>query len=198
MLRNLGVALLLLGFCERMWAEVLRYTIAKQEYLFSKAFNMHSEKGPIGLLTETKLSLRTHYDLYNAKGIYEARGICRILSLGSLYAWAKELDIYDAVGNKIGMVDGQAFSTAKAKYSLYDAMDYLLGIAYLDKDSSGFSIMHPLDDKVVLAFLKRNFVENALDDWEVALYDDKAIDPRILKIFSAFTLDFQGDFKEDT
>lgn len=180
-----------------LFSENLSYTITEKNYLFSKEFEMQSKDFYFGTLIKTKFSIHSQYNLYNPQGNYEGQGICRILSLGAICAWAKELDIYDVEGNKIGMIDGQALTSAKAKYSFYDSTDSLVGIAYLDYGSLSFRIVHPSNDHLVLALLKRNFVENTVDNWDITIYATEAIDSRILKIFSAFAVDFQSSFKED-
>ena len=158
---------------------------------------MQSNNCYLGTLLKKKFSLHSQYDLYDSQGHYEGQGVCRLLSLGVIYPWAKELDIYDCKGNKIAMIDGQALTSAKARYSFYDHASCLKGIAYLDYGSSSFRIVHPSNDKLVLALLQRIFIEHTIDNWDVTIYRSETIDPRILKIFSAFAVDFQSSFKED-
>ena len=184
-------------FINGIAAEPLNYTITEKDYRFSTYFEMQSKDRYVGTLIKKKYEVRTSYELYDPIGNYEGKGICRALSLGALFAWAKEIDVYDQDGNTLGMIDGQAFTAANAKYSLYDAAGNLLGIAYLDYGSSSFVIVDPSNGKQVLGQLKRNFVQNTLDYWDVVLYDTAAIDVRILKVFSAFAIDFQEYFKED-
>lgn len=175
----------------------INYTITEKDYRFSTYFEMQSKDSYVGTLIKKKFEVRTSYQLYDPIGNYEGVGTCRALSLGAVFAWAKEIDVYDADDNKIGMIDGQAFTAANAKYSLYDAADNLIGIAYLDFGSSSFVIVDPSNTKQVLGQLKRNFVQNTVDYWDVVLYNTAAIDPRILKVFSAFAIDYQEYFKED-
>jgi len=178
--------------------EVLSYTITEKAYRFSTEFEMQSKERYLGTLVKKHfLQLRTSYDLYDPIGNFEAQGVCRILSLGAVYVWAKEIDVYDHEGYKLGMIDGQAWTAANAKFSIYDKKDNLIGIAYLDYGSSSFVIVDPANSKQVIAQLKRNFVQNTVDYWDVVLYDAASFDARILKIFSAFAIDFQEYFKED-
>ena len=72
-----------------------------------------------------------------------------------------------------------------------------MGIAYLDLTDSGFAIVHPEKTTHYIARLTRNFVQDQIDSWDVVVYDVDAIDPAIIKVFAAFAVDYQEDFKRD-
>lgn len=178
--------------------EVLIYTIKDKESQPLTEVEMRSQDRYLGSLIKNHfLKLRTSYDLYDSIGNYEAQGVCRIFSIGAVYVWAKEIDIYDQEGKKLGMIDGQAWTAANARFGIYDRKDNLIGIACLDCKNSSFTILDPANNRQVVAQLKRNFAHNAADYWDVILYDTSSFDARILKIFSAFAIDFQEYFRED-
>lgn len=158
---------------------------------------MHSDKGFIGSVSKSTLRVRTNYDLYDSKGNYEGVAICRILTLGSIYSWAREMDIYDQNKMYVGLIDGQAATAAGAKFSIYNAEGTCVGIAYLDLNKSSYTIVDPKNDRHHLASFKRNFIKDTVDHWDVAVYDKDCIDIRIIKIFAAFAVDTQNDFKKD-
>lgn len=187
--------LLFLIYLSAAWSSPLSYTISENPYLFSTYFEMEGKGRYEGRVVKNHLNLRTIYELYDPSSLFEAQGICQILSLGSLYPWAKDIDVYDEKGEKIGMIDGQLLTTTSAKYNFYNGRDQLIATAYLDLSCAAFSIMGEGDRTI--ARLKREWIPDQIDSWEVVLYDERPLDPRILKIFSAFAIDFQAYFKED-
>ncbi|NGX60770.1 MAG: hypothetical protein K940chlam9_00238 [Chlamydiae bacterium] len=52
-----------------------------------------------------------------------------------------------------------------------------------------FTIVDPSKNERLIAHCKRNLV-----DWEITIYDTGTVDMRILKIFSAFLVDYQDYF----
>ena len=177
------------------WASPLSYTITKNVYLFSTYLELDGNDSYEGRVIKNHLSIRTIYDLYGRNGEYEAQGVCQILSLGALFPWAKDIDVYDANGNRIGFIDGQLLTTTAAKYSFYNQSNEIVANAYLDWNCSAFTIMTP-NEKIV-ARLKRSFVLEDIDSWKVVAYDSELLDLRIIKVFSSFVIDSQGYFKED-
>lgn len=173
------------------------FKISKKEYRFSTFFEIDSEDSFRGNIKKSVFRLRTCYDLSDIHG-WQATGIVRVLSLGAIYTWAKEIDVYDDTrGEYIGMIDGQVVTTAAARFSLYDAKNDLVGIAFLDNNYSGFTISDPSSEAYTIARLKRNYIRDDVDNWEVTVYEGERIDPRILRIFSAFAVDYQNAFKKD-
>jgi hypothetical protein len=188
-------SLLLLSCFQQLEAHPLSYTITASPYLVSTYFEMYGDNRYEGRVIKNHINVRTAYDLYDPMGNYQAQGICQVLSLGFFYAWAKDIDIYDAQGERIGLIEGQLLTTTSAKYSFYNQDDELLADAYLDCKSSGFTVMTP--DGRTIAKLKRQFIQDDIDPWEVVIYETHLLDKRIFRIFSAFAIDFQEHFKED-
>jgi len=177
------------------WSCPLSYSITKNVYLFSTYFEMEGNDWYEGRVIKNHINIRTVYDLYDRCGGHEGQGICQILSLGTLFSWAKDIDIYDAEGARIGFIDGQLLTTTAAKYGFYNQSNELVANAYLDWNCSAFTIMTPSERTI--ARLKRTFILNDIDSWEVVAYEPELLDLRILKVFSSFVIDCQGDFKED-
>jgi hypothetical protein len=175
----------------------LNFEVHRQDYTFSTVFDCLGEHDFLGTVVKSSFRVRTHYDLYNVKGHYEWVGICRALTLGAFYDWAREIDIYDHDGNYVGMIDGQMATDSKAKYSIYNGMGTRVGIAYLDHAGAAFTIVNPNKENHYIAYLQRHFVINAVDHWKVTVYDQNEIDLRIIKVFAAFALDSQNSFRED-
>lgn len=184
-------------------SERLSFKINEKEYYFSNYFEFNSNEVPFGVVVKKRfahLHLTNHYEVYDAKGQYEARGASRLLSLGALFSWATEIDIVDSTGRTIGMIDGQVGTLQKARFSIYeyDVKGWQLkGIAYMDQEQRSFSIHNPNNDKHILASLKRILLPNERDHWECHIFEPGAIDTRIVKIFAAFAVDHQEYFKVD-
>lgn len=175
-------------------SDALSYTVIKNEYTFSAYFEMVGSEHYEGRVISNCFNVRTTYNLYDAKGNFEAQGICRAVSLGSAYDWGKEIDVYDVDGNSIGLIEGSVLTTAKAKFNFYDASKKLIGSAYQDNNGSGFTILSPDYNEVTLALLKPCSTNKACDDWDVILYDEDSFDSQLFKIFSAFLVDYQDSF----
>jgi len=178
--------------------ESLSYNVKKKVYMTSVVFELNSKKTMVGTVVKSPFHLRTTYDLYDARGVYQATAICRILTLGLFYDWGTEMDVYDPAGNYLGMIDGQVVTEASAKFSFYDGNGNHVGIAYLDHNHTGFTIVDPQNQYHMVAQYTRNFVENTIDSWDVIIYDQEQIPEELLHIFGAFAVDRQGAFKADT
>lgn len=178
-------------------AETINYHVTRNDYAFSTFFDLASENTNFGTIVKSKFHIRTHYDIYDPSGFYEGQGICRIFTLGLFYTWATEIDIYDSSGNKVGMIDGQVISSEQAKFSIYDQDSNRICIAYLDQHCMNFELIDSSSGISVIARLSRNFIPDALDNWNVSLYRPDLLPPLYLKIFAAFACDTQDKFRHD-
>ncbi len=181
------------------------FKIHEKEYRFSNHFEMNNNDVPVGVVAKKRYAfghLTNHYEVYDDKGVWEATGKTRLFSLGSIYSWATEIDIRDARGNYIGMIDGQVATFASARFSIYSYDKLwgwkLVGIAFMDNEKRSFSIVDPNNDKYMLASLKRILLQNERDHWECNVFDTSSIDLRIVKVFAAFAVDHQEFFRPDT
>lgn len=176
--------------------ENYQFTIRKKDYLFQTNFELDFSTLPPCDIVKNKISITTCYQLESERG-YEGYARARLASLGSIYAWAKDLDLYDANEQYLGMIDGEMLTTAEAKFSFYDYDGVKLAIAYLDQDKTGFTLVHPDKPGRVIARMQRQYVLNTPDFWEIKVYHGKDLDIRFIKSFAAFAVDSQDLFKKD-
>lgn len=175
----------------------LHYKITKNDYAFSTVFEMASGHKLLGSIVKSAFHLRTHYDLYDEKGLLQGQGICRLLTLGTFFSWGVEIDVYNVQGQLIGSIDGQVATTEPAKFSIYDSNGNRLAIAYLEQNRAAFSIVNPENTSHIYARLHRKFILDTVDYWNVSIYERDLIPEDIIHIFSAFAVDSQNDFRED-
>ncbi len=171
----------------------------KYKSFFSLSADIDIKQGdaPAGHVVRTGgLCPRYHYDLYNAQNVFQARGVTRAFSLGFLFSWGMQIDVCDPAGSAIGMIQGQMFTRARAKFYFYNAQGQTTGIAYLNNKTPDFMIVSPNDESLVLAELHGKTYGD-LGAWEMKLLEGfDQIDESLLKIFSAFAADYQADFEE--
>ena len=164
------------------------FSLFEKTYPLATYFTIESDDTYCGVVKKSFFRIRTNYDLSNSDG-WQATGIKRVLSLGSVYSWATEVDIYDTNWHYIGMIDGQVVSTAAARFSLYDHENKLCGIAYLDHSLNSYSIVYPGSEAYPIAELHRHEENGGLIWWDIAVYDERQIDLRILRIFASMICD---------
>lgn len=140
------------------------------------------------------LSPRYFYDLFDADHNFQARGITRALSLGALYSWGVEIDLYDARESYIGLIQGEILTSSRAKFSFYNGQGRRTLIGYLNTETPEFLIVSAQDPGTLLAKLR---IDNYGDvgSVEVGLIQaSENIDERAFKIFSAFVADYSMEF----
>jgi hypothetical protein len=172
------------------------FLITKDVYKFSEIYQINSplkETYP-GSVKKSAFRIRTNYDLSNKDG-WQATGITRIISLGSVYHWAKDIDIYDTRGVQIGLIDGDLATFESAKFNIYEYDEAgkatQIGIAYANPDFSRFAILTSSTDPHPIAEMNRNFSDNT---WSVSVHYPEKIDDRIVRIFAGFVIDHQDKF----
>lgn len=175
----------------------IHFDVFKKNYTFSTEFEIISKHDSHQNVVKSLFHVRTHYDFYDRHGQAEVQGICRFFSLGIIFTWAAEIDIYDNNGQPIGLIDGQVVTSEPAKFSLYDENGVKVGIAYSDQDFTGFTIYHPENNKFRLARLHRVYNEDTLDHWEVSIFEPDLIPEILIKVFAVFACDTQAKFKID-
>ncbi|NGX32473.1 MAG: hypothetical protein K1060chlam4_00520, partial [Candidatus Anoxychlamydiales bacterium] len=99
--------------------ERYQFTIQQKNYSFSSFFEIDSEDTYRGNVKKSQFRLRDHYDLSDKDG-WCATGIKRIFSLGSLYDWAAEIDVFGVNDEFLGAIEGKVLTTAKARFLLFD------------------------------------------------------------------------------
>lgn len=177
--------------------EPYSFDIKKDAYMLHTNFQISSDTTYNGSVKKSKLRVRVNYDLSDEHG-WQATGIKRVASLGIMYPWAGEIDLYDTRGVKFGMIDGQVATTEAAKFSLYaydEEGDYeRIGIAYLNSDMQSITILYSDAGPHPIARLERKPGFNQEDYWNVEVYHPEQIDDRLVRIFAAFALDHQDAF----
>lgn len=172
------------------------FLITKDVYKFSEVYQIKSplkETYP-GSIKKSSFRIRTNYDLSNKDG-WQATGITRIISLGALYPWAVDIDIYDTRGVQIGMIDGDLATLESARFNIYEYDEAgkatAVGVAYANSAFNRFVILASSDNPHPIAELNRNFSDNT---WSVSMHYPEKIDDRILRIFAGFVVDYQDKF----
>ncbi|MFA6916240.1 MAG: hypothetical protein WC222_07570 [Parachlamydiales bacterium] len=169
----------------------------RRDYTFCRIFEFFAGAQQHGSVIKSSFHLRTHYDLYDKHGVFEAQAIYQLRPLSMLFTWAAVINIYDLDGNYLGQIDGQAMTTESAKFNIYNSSGERIAIAYLDENAMGFSVVSPSNSAFLLANLKRKFVKKMPDHWDVSVFEKELIPPLFVKIFSAFVCDRQGSFRVD-
>jgi hypothetical protein len=172
--------------------ESYHFSIYPNDYALATYFTIQADDTYRGVVKKSAFRIRTNYDLSNGDG-WQATGIKRAMSLGSIYPWATEVDIYNTRWEHVGMIDGQVVSTAAARFSLYDAEGNLKGIAFMDYSLNRYTIVYPDSEAFPIAECHRHRELIGQDWWDVVVYDNNQIDDRIIRIFAAMACDIQVD-----
>ena len=175
-----------------------QFDIKKDIHPTSEVYRINSkirETYP-GSIKKSAFRIRTNYDLSNEHG-WQATGITRIVSLGSLFSWAKDIDIYDTRRVQIGMIDGELATFESAKFSIYtydkEGKATRNAIAYANSNFTRFIILSEEDtniNPIPIAELNRTEPNN----WHVLVNYPEKIDDRIVRIFAGFVIDYQNKF----
>lgn len=172
--------------------------VTKKDYNFEEDFDIDSDMGHLGNVVQSSFSLRKNYSYYNHHGDLVSSAYVRMMSFGSLMNSATVMDVYDASGTQVGLIEGTLiFTMAPAKFYFYDAHGEVRGIAYLDNDKCSYTVYHPHHNQKIIASFNRVFIRDAQDYWIIDVIDPEAIDPRLLVSFGAFAVDTQATFRPD-
>jgi len=172
------------------------FRIQKKQFRSSSFFEIDSEDTYRGNIKKSSFRIRNCYDLSD-KGGWCATGIKRFASLGLFFNWSSIIDIYGVNNEWLGMIEGNILTLSKAKFSIYDREEKLIGLAYMDLQGLGITISEPNNEAYTLARLDRVFIPDAADYWNVTVYEPEKFDDRIIRIFSAFCVDTQESFHRD-
>lgn len=158
-------------------------TFSQKDYPLATYFEIDTEDSYPGVVKVSAFRVRTNYDLSDIHG-WQATGIHRIASLGSVFAWATDVDIYNTDWKWIGMIDGQMLTLAEARFNILNEQGQVTAIAYLDDNLSGYTITYPESEAFPIARLYHTLRgENPV--WHMTVYDETAVDERVLRIFAA-------------
>lgn len=172
------------------------FKIQEKKFHFSSFFEIDSEDTYRGNIKKSRLRMRRCYDLSDKAG-WCATGIKRFASLGLFFNSAAIIDVYGANDEWLGMIEGNILTLSKAKFSIYDREENLVGIAYMDLKGLGVTITPPDNEAYTLARLERVFVPDAADYWKAIVYEPEKLDDRLIRIFAAFCVDTQASFYRD-
>jgi len=136
---------------------------------------------------------RYYYDLHSPEGIFLARAVNRVLSLGLFFTSQMEFDIYDENYAYAGYIGGKFWTHGQAKFRFTNAEGVETGTALLrsDSDQAKFFILSPTNS--VVATLTGT-LSGDFSKWELEVQRPLGIDLRALKIFTAFISDFHDSF----
>lgn len=174
----------------------IHWRVLKDSPIFSLSaeFDFLNEKKWDGKVVRSGgLCPRYYYDLFDSENAFIARGITRVFSLGFLYSWAMDIDVYDS-NTYIGSIQGKMATKARSKFSFYNAAGEEIGIAYLNEKSANFILVSPKEEGIVLAELKGE-VFGDMSSWQINILKQPfSIDERLFKIFAAFVSDYDSRF----
>lgn len=137
---------------------------------------------------------RYYYDLFDAHNNFLARGITRAFSFGQIFPWAMELDVYDSDGLYLGLIDGQTFTYARAKFMFYNPNGVATAIAYLNNEYCEFHLVSAFDESFIMAEMKGNAYGSVSVTETKLLKERIPVDDRVLKVFAAFITDYHDEF----
>ena len=164
------------------------YKIQPSSYLISTSYDLYSNDTYLSTVERYALQLQTVYNLCDERGEY-ATGTARLLSMGALFNCMKEIDVVDMLGQPIGFIKGNWWTTAAGKFAFYDQYGRPSAVAYVDRANASVSIVDPLNQRSPIALFRRSYVPHGDYYWEVKVVKEEAIDSRVLHIFSAFITD---------
>lgn len=194
-MKKFFLALLLLA-SGHVFAEY-SFTIQPRSYLFSSHFDIYSNNNYLYTVESNFFQLRTCYSVCNHSGEVVA-GAARLLSLGALSNALREIDVTDFRGKKIGFIEGRWWTTASRKYFFYDNENWHYATAYIGLDGNSVSIVNAQNERVQIALLRRFQVSDGGYYWETRVFQNDAIDPSMLYVFSAFIADTCSFSKRDS
>lgn len=172
------------------------FLITKHAYKLSEIYQIksHFKDTYPGSVKKSAFRIRTNYDLSNIDG-WQGTGITRLISLGTIYPWAIDIDIYDTRGVQIGLIDGDLATLESAKFNIVDYDESgkatQVGIAYATPDFNRFVILESRNNPHPIAELNRNYSDNT---WSVSVHYPEKIDDRTIRIFASFVSDYQDKF----
>ncbi len=165
------------------------YRVRVDSHFFSIDFEMESDWYTFGEIKKASFGFRAGYYLYNPEGKYRGYAFSRFFCLGAFFNWAAQMDIYDEEGKKIGSFEGEKTKEELIRFQLMNEEEEVIAFAYVDATGTGVSLVEPDQENYTIAIFSRDLSVGTQDIWEAHVYDPLAVDPRIMKLFSAFIAD---------
>lgn len=150
--------------------------------LFATQFTIDNGGKKYGTIDKKVFSLTTAFTYKDGAGKTQSIAKARFFSLGST------VDITDANGKVIGTIQEKIFKSlfkVSTEYAILDANGREVATSdKLDLFATKFTLKDKSGKTVVE--MKRPMINWLSDNWDVKVYDAKAIDPRILIMIPAF------------
>lgn len=125
---------------------------------------------------------------------FSLNGLLNLSFLGLFYPHSlSDFNVYDKDGKFIGHIDGKVLDLSPARFDFSDAAGNT--VAYARQEGVQVTVRDYQTDNV-LAYMGRQFEDGRMDCWSVHCTSE--IDPRLLFIFSAYVVEHQAHFMEDT
>jgi hypothetical protein len=170
--------------------------------LLSTYFKIHSEETYKGCVKKSIFLEHVNYELYNEYGL-QATGTNQLVTKDALYSWTSKVDIFDTRRVQVGSITGQISTLNDTKFDFYEHDEQgnskLVAIAYLNRSFDNFSILSPSGENDPIARMDRYCVstEGNVDFWKTEVYHPELIDDRLIRIFAAFIVDHQDNFRQE-
>jgi len=189
--RNIFAAVVLLSLVTTTPARADGFSVQKKDYFFATYFEMTHDGDPVGTVVRDRWQwLWRRYEAYDAAGSATFRATSRALGLGNAFAWAAHMTVNTAAGELVGTLDGEFWTSAAARFRIYDAAGKPVALAYVDRSSVGCTVT-PLDDprRWLARFTRSGTANNAPDFWDAKVYDEDAVHPYLLQMLDAMLAD---------
>ncbi len=187
------------GFCDSAEAPKETWTVVKDSPLLSTSADFSFKIGAANtghVVRSGLLCPRYYYDLYDAQNQFQARGISRAFSLGLLFSWGMEIDVYDPSSIYVGSIRGQVLTKTRAKFVFNGPAGETRAVAYLNSKKANLLVVAPIDQTDVIAELSGDAFGD-VSTWTVKVrHELSAVDEALLKVFAAFAADYHSSFSE--
>lgn len=181
------------GYADNIQDNIWSFVKNSSPFSWTAEIAITNQGAPAGKVVRTgNFCPRYYYDLYDAKNVLRVRGITRAFSLGLLCSWGVEIDLYQGEAF-VGRIQGEVFTSSRAKFAFYDARGDQTAIAYLNDESSDFLIVSATSKGILAELNGKPFGDASI--WEIKPSKDfLEVDESALKIFAGFVADYQRSF----
>ncbi|NGX56738.1 MAG: hypothetical protein K1060chlam5_00984 [Candidatus Anoxychlamydiales bacterium] len=160
------------------------------EFIFKE-----KDKKKAKIIREGLATPRYYYDLYDENSNHIARGVTRFFSLGLLNPYLMDIDVYNS-NLYLGNISGKIIKRSRAKFMFYDENGINTAIAYLDAKKPDFIIVSAKNETEIIAKLIGSVYGDVCVVNIEFVKNNSDLDPKLLKIFTAFVSDFYEKFLE--
>ena len=147
------------------------FVMYERAFVLSDYYYIDSAHGSLGNIVKTKLSFGTNYIYYDQQGEQLAGAYLRVFSLGALFTWASVMDVYDENERVLGRIEGSLMTFLPSKFYFYSPYEVVIGVAYMDNERMGFTVVDANNEAKIIAQFNRIFVKDVTDHWEIKVND---------------------------